>query len=206
MPRVGCTFLRHLTTYNCNVATARIGSRRDTTGESSFLSRLRGTKRNGVPAASPSSMDVGGGELVITTEEFKAFLRRCEQMHGTDDPFFTDLLAPVMTPPESHLSSVDSVAPNEAVVPPSSTDVGGGELVITVEEFKESHLSSIDSVALNEVGVPTATPSSTDVGGGELVTTVEKFEAFLHWCEQMYGTDDRFLPSLEQVDDTISFI
>ncbi|URE31226.1 hypothetical protein MUK42_07868, partial [Musa troglodytarum] len=160
----------------------------------------------GVPAASPSSTDVGGSELVIIAEEFEAFLRRCEQMHDTDDPFFTDLSAPIMTPPESHLSSVDFVAPNKARVPPSSTDVGGGELVIIVEEFKESRLSSVDSMALNKAGVPTATPSSTDVGGGELVTTVEEFEAFLHWCEQMYGTDDRFLPSLEQVDDTISFI
>ncbi|CAL9071325.1 unnamed protein product, partial [Musa textilis] len=48
--------------------------------------------------------------------------------------------APVVTPPEcrpssSRPSSVDSVAPNEAGVPPSATDVGGGELVITAEEF-----------------------------------------------------------------------
>ncbi|CAL9196096.1 unnamed protein product, partial [Musa hybrid cultivar] len=58
------------------------------------------------------------------------------------------LLAAV-TPPESHHSSVDSVAPNEAGVPaasPSSTDVGG-ELVITAEDleaFLASYSSSVD--------------------------------------------------------------
>ncbi|CAL9769104.1 unnamed protein product [Musa acuminata subsp. burmannicoides] len=47
-------------------------------------------------------------------------------------------------PPESHLSSVVSVAPNEAGVPaasPSSTDVGGGEIVISAEEL-EAFLAS----------------------------------------------------------------
>nr|XP_009421199.1 PREDICTED: NAC transcription factor NAM-B2-like [Musa acuminata subsp. malaccensis] len=47
-------------------------------------------------------------------------------------------------PPESHLSSVVSVAPNEAGVPAtsrSSTDVGGGELVISAEEL-EAFLAS----------------------------------------------------------------
>ncbi|URD76550.1 No apical meristem (NAM) protein, partial [Musa troglodytarum] len=47
------------------------------------------------------------------------------------------LLAPVVTPcSESRPSSIDSVASNEAGivgVPPSSTDVGGGELVMTAE-------------------------------------------------------------------------
>ncbi|CAL9211966.1 unnamed protein product [Musa hybrid cultivar] len=60
-------------------------------------------------------------------------------------------LAPVVTPPESHLSSVDSVAPNEAGVAaasPSSTDVGGGELPITTEELEAFLASSSSSVDL----------------------------------------------------------
>ncbi|CAL9080087.1 unnamed protein product, partial [Musa acuminata var. zebrina] len=62
-------------------------------------------------------------------------------------------LAPAVTPPppESHLSSVDSVAPNEAGVPaasPSSTDVGGGELLITTEELEAFWASSSSSVDL----------------------------------------------------------
>ncbi|CAL9211955.1 unnamed protein product [Musa hybrid cultivar] len=60
-------------------------------------------------------------------------------------------LAPAMTPPESHLSSVDSVAPNEAGVAaasPSSTDVGGGELPITTEELEAFLASSSSSVDL----------------------------------------------------------
>ncbi|CAL9211943.1 unnamed protein product [Musa hybrid cultivar] len=62
-------------------------------------------------------------------------------------------LAPAVTPPppESHLSSVDSVAPNEAGVAaasPSSTDVGGGELPITTEELEAFLASSSSSVDL----------------------------------------------------------
>ncbi|CAL9073942.1 unnamed protein product [Musa acuminata var. zebrina] len=56
-------------------------------------------------------------------------------------------LAPAVTAPETHLSSVDSVAPNEAGVAaasPSSTDVGGGELPITTEEL-EAFLASSSS-------------------------------------------------------------
>ncbi|CAL9065580.1 unnamed protein product, partial [Musa banksii] len=55
-------------------------------------------------------------------------------------------------PPESHLSSVVSVAPNEAGVPaasPSSTDVGGGELVISAEELEAFLASSSSSVDQN---------------------------------------------------------
>ncbi|CAL9080067.1 unnamed protein product [Musa acuminata var. zebrina] len=60
-------------------------------------------------------------------------------------------LAPAVTPPETHLSSVDSVAPNEAGVAaasPSSTDVGGGELPITTEELEAFWASSSSSVDL----------------------------------------------------------
>ncbi|CAL9211934.1 unnamed protein product [Musa hybrid cultivar] len=60
-------------------------------------------------------------------------------------------LAPAVTPPETHLSSVDSVAPNEAGVAaasPSSTDVGGGELPITTEELEAFLASSSSSVDL----------------------------------------------------------
>ncbi|THU63037.1 hypothetical protein C4D60_Mb01t11500 [Musa balbisiana] len=62
-------------------------------------------------------------------------------------------LAPAVTPPsqESHLSSVDSVAPNEAGVPaasPSSTDVGRGELLITTEKLEAFLASSSSSVDL----------------------------------------------------------
>ncbi|CAL9189024.1 unnamed protein product [Musa hybrid cultivar] len=60
-------------------------------------------------------------------------------------------LAPAVTTPETHLSSVDSVAPNEAGVAaasPSSTDVGGGELPITTEELEAFLASSSSSVDL----------------------------------------------------------
>ncbi|XP_065002498.1 protein NTM1-like 9 [Musa acuminata AAA Group] len=62
-------------------------------------------------------------------------------------------LAPAVTPPppETHLSSVDSVAPNDAGVAaasPSSTDVGGGELPITTEELEAFLASSSSSVDL----------------------------------------------------------
>ncbi|CAL9758932.1 unnamed protein product, partial [Musa acuminata subsp. burmannicoides] len=59
--------------------------------------------------------------------------------------------ARAVTPPESRLSSVDSVAPNEAGVPSaalSSTDVGGGELVITAEELEEFLASPSPSIDL----------------------------------------------------------
>ncbi|THU63083.1 hypothetical protein C4D60_Mb01t12010 [Musa balbisiana] len=59
------------------------------------------------------------------------------------------LLAPVVTTPESRLSSIDSVAQNEAGVPaatPSSTDVGGGDLGITAEELEAFLASSSSSV------------------------------------------------------------
>ncbi|CAL9758864.1 unnamed protein product [Musa acuminata subsp. burmannicoides] len=54
-------------------------------------------------------------------------------------------------PTASHLSSVDSVAPNEAGVAaasPSSMDVGGGELPITTEELEAFWASSSSSVDL----------------------------------------------------------
>ncbi|CAL9073910.1 unnamed protein product [Musa acuminata var. zebrina] len=60
-------------------------------------------------------------------------------------------LAPAVTAPETHLSSVDSVAPNDAGVAaasPSSTDVGGGELPITTEELEAFFASSSSSVDL----------------------------------------------------------
>ncbi|CAL9747618.1 unnamed protein product, partial [Musa acuminata subsp. burmannicoides] len=59
--------------------------------------------------------------------------------------------ARAVTPPESRPSSVDSVAPNEAGVPSaalSSTDVGGGELVITAEELEAFLASPSPSVDL----------------------------------------------------------
>ncbi|CAL9758858.1 unnamed protein product, partial [Musa acuminata subsp. burmannicoides] len=52
---------------------------------------------------------------------------------------------------DSHLSSVDSVAPNEAGVAaasPSSMDVGGGEIPITTEELEAFLASSSSSVDL----------------------------------------------------------
>ncbi|CAL9080123.1 unnamed protein product, partial [Musa acuminata var. zebrina] len=58
-----------------------------------------------------------------------------------------------VTPPESRLSSVDSVAPNEAGVPSaalSSTDVGGGEPLITVEELEAFLASPSPSVDLGD--------------------------------------------------------
>ncbi|RRT48832.1 hypothetical protein B296_00015480 [Ensete ventricosum] len=59
----------------------------------------------GVPAASPSSTDVGGGELPITVEELEALLASPSSSfdHGgeqncTDDAFFTrEVYAPVMS-------------------------------------------------------------------------------------------------------------
>ncbi|XP_064957883.1 protein CUP-SHAPED COTYLEDON 2-like [Musa acuminata AAA Group] len=58
-----------------------------------------------------------------------------------------------VTPPESRLSSVDSVAPNEAGVPSaalSSTDVCGGEPLITVEELEAFLASPSPSVDLGD--------------------------------------------------------
>ncbi|THU54757.1 hypothetical protein C4D60_Mb10t28510 [Musa balbisiana] len=70
----------------------------------------------------------------------------------------TSLQSDVSQPPTavvqhpSHLSSVDSLAPNEAGVPaasPSSTDVGGGELVMTAEKLQAFLASSSSSVDQN---------------------------------------------------------
>ncbi|CAL9755530.1 unnamed protein product [Musa acuminata subsp. burmannicoides] len=74
---VGCTFqrsipVRPLTTSDRGGATALIGSV-VTTLESHLLHRLRGTERSRVPAATPSSTDVGGGDVGITAEELEAF-------------------------------------------------------------------------------------------------------------------------------------
>ena len=84
-------------------------------------------------------------------------------------------LAPAVTPPETHLSSVDSVAPNEAGVAaasPSSTDVGGGELPITTEELEAFLASSSSSVDL----------------GGEQKCTDDAF--FARELEAMLMSDD----------------
>ncbi|URE38796.1 Endomembrane protein 70 [Musa troglodytarum] len=55
------------------------------------LSESRAPNEAGVPAAPPSSTDVGGDELEINVQQLEAFLRRCEQMDRTDDLFFTSL-------------------------------------------------------------------------------------------------------------------
>ncbi|XP_064963221.1 NAC domain-containing protein 6-like [Musa acuminata AAA Group] len=93
------------------------------------------------------------------------------------------LLAPVVTPPESRLSSIDSVAPNEAGVPaasPSSTDVGGGDLGITAEELESFDLG----ITSEELEVFLASSSSSVDLGGEQNCTDDTFftrevEAFL---------------------------
>ncbi|CAL9755535.1 unnamed protein product, partial [Musa acuminata subsp. burmannicoides] len=80
------------------------------------------------------------------------------------------LLAPVVTTLESHLSSIDSVAPNEAGVPaatPSSTDVGGGDVGITAEELEAFDLGK----TAEELEAFLASPSSSvDLGGDQHCT------------------------------------
>nr|XP_009420254.1 PREDICTED: NAC domain-containing protein 14-like [Musa acuminata subsp. malaccensis] len=80
------------------------------------------------------------------------------------------LLAPVVTIPESRLSSIDSVAPNEAGVPaasPSSTDVGGGDVGITAEELEAFDLG----MTAEELEAFLASPSSSvDLGGDQHCT------------------------------------
>ncbi|CAL9189170.1 unnamed protein product, partial [Musa hybrid cultivar] len=80
------------------------------------------------------------------------------------------LLAPVVTTLESRLSSIDSVAPNEAGVPaatPSSTDVGGGDLGITAEELEAFDLG----ITAEELEAFLASPSSSvDLGGEQHCT------------------------------------
>ncbi|CAL9755606.1 unnamed protein product, partial [Musa acuminata subsp. burmannicoides] len=80
------------------------------------------------------------------------------------------LLAPVVTTLESHLSSIDSVAPNEAGVPaatPSSTDVGGCDVGITAEELEAFDLGK----TAEELEAFLASPSSSvDLGGDQHCT------------------------------------
>ncbi|CAL9758918.1 unnamed protein product [Musa acuminata subsp. burmannicoides] len=69
----------------------------------------------GVAAASPSSMDVGGGEIPITTEELEAFLASSSssvdlggEQNCTDDAFFAESLKPCrcrMTPTQPRLQT-----------------------------------------------------------------------------------------------------
>ncbi|THU63080.1 hypothetical protein C4D60_Mb01t11980 [Musa balbisiana] len=84
------------------------------------------------------------------------------------------LLAPVVTTPESRLSSIDSVAPNEAGVPAasaSSTDVGGGDLGITAEELEAFDLG----ITSEELEVFLASYSSSVDLGGEQNCTDDTF-------------------------------
>ncbi|XP_009420254.2 NAC transcription factor NAM-B2-like [Musa acuminata AAA Group] len=84
------------------------------------------------------------------------------------------LLAPVVTIPESRLSSIDSVAPNEAGVPaasPSSTDVGGGDLGITAEELEAFDLG----ITAEEIEAFLASSSSSVDLGGEQHCTDDAF-------------------------------
>ncbi|CAL9063306.1 unnamed protein product [Musa banksii] len=84
------------------------------------------------------------------------------------------LLAPVVTIPESRLSSIDSVAPNEAGVPaasPSSTDVGGGDLGITAEELEAFDLG----ITAEEIEAFLASSSSSFDLGGEQHCTDDAF-------------------------------
>ncbi|CAD5173617.1 unnamed protein product [Musa acuminata subsp. malaccensis] len=128
------------------------------------------------------------------------------------------LLAPVVTTLESHLSSIDSVAPNEAGVPaatPSSTDVGGGDVGITAEELEAFDLG----MTAEELEAFLAAPSSSvDLGGDQhrtddpfftrevdaflmsdatdtVSTTIPKASPSGH----MYCTDGPFFASLEEV-------
>ncbi|CAD5184585.1 unnamed protein product [Musa acuminata subsp. malaccensis] len=84
------------------------------------------------------------------------------------------LLAPVVTIPESRLSSIDSVAPNEAGVPaasPSSTDVGGGDIGITAEELEAFDLG----ITAEEIEAFLASSSSSVDLGGEQHCTDDAF-------------------------------
>ncbi|CAL9189176.1 unnamed protein product, partial [Musa hybrid cultivar] len=84
------------------------------------------------------------------------------------------LLAPVVTTLESRLSSIDSVAPNEAGAPaatPSSTDVGGGDLGITAEELEAFDLG----ITAEELEAFLASSSSSVDLGGEQHCTDDAF-------------------------------
>ncbi|XP_065002471.1 NAC domain-containing protein 91-like [Musa acuminata AAA Group] len=111
-------------------------------------------------------------------------------------------LAPAVTPPppESHLSSVDSVAPNEAGVAaasPSSTDVGGALTTIP----KASPPGLVDLLSMPD---DTRIDSTTVADVSSSSSSID-FVA----CEQMHSTDDDFFVSRERVhaslmsDDTI---
>ncbi|CAL9073902.1 unnamed protein product, partial [Musa acuminata var. zebrina] len=138
-------------------------------------------------------------------------------------------LAPAVTAPETHLSSVDSVAPNDAGVAaasPSSTDVGGGELPITTEELEAFFARGVEAFLMSDdtdtalTTIPKASPpglvdllsmpddtriDSTTVADVSSSSSSIDFVA----CEQMHSTDDDFFVSRERVhaslmsDDTI---
>ncbi|RRT80590.1 hypothetical protein B296_00016685 [Ensete ventricosum] len=126
-------------------------------------------------------------------------------------------LAPAVTPlPESRLSSVDSVAPNEAGAPaasPSSPDVGGGELLITVEELEPFMASSSSPVVIGGEQNCTDDAFFTSLmpdGADKASTTIPEASSSslldlllmphdTRTCEQMYYTDDHLMS-----DDTFA--
>ncbi|CAL9758913.1 unnamed protein product [Musa acuminata subsp. burmannicoides] len=113
---VGCTSRQsiavgRLTTSNRGGAIRRL----TTSNHVIFLCRPVAPNEAGVAAASPSSMDVGGGEIPITTEELEAFLASSSssvdlggEQNCTDDAFFAESLKPCrcrMTPTQPRLQT-----------------------------------------------------------------------------------------------------
>ncbi|CAL9211947.1 unnamed protein product [Musa hybrid cultivar] len=136
----------------------------------------------GVAAASPSSMDVGGGELPITTEELEAFLASSSSsvdlggvQNCTDDAFFAGELEAL--PMSDDTDTATTTIPKAS--PPALVDL----------------LSMSDDTRIDSTTVADVSSSSSLI---DLVA-----------CEQMYSTDDDFFASLEHVhallmsDDTI---
>ncbi|CAL9758861.1 unnamed protein product [Musa acuminata subsp. burmannicoides] len=119
---VGCTSRQSIAVGRLTTSNRGGAIRRLTTSnhggairQSSFLCRPVAPNEAGVAAASPSSMDVGGGEIPITTEELEAFLASSSssvdlggEQNCTDDAFFAESLKPCrcrMTPTQPRLQT-----------------------------------------------------------------------------------------------------
>ncbi|CAL9196112.1 unnamed protein product [Musa hybrid cultivar] len=148
----------------------------------------------GVPAASPSSTDVGG-ELVITAEELKALLASYSSsvdQNCTDDAFFTREVEAFLMSDETDIASTTI---------PKASPSGLVDLLVMPDDTR------IDSTTVAEVSSSSRIDSTTVAKVSSSSSSID-FVA----CEQMYSTstDDDFFTSLEQVraflmsDDTFT--
>ncbi|RWW53800.1 hypothetical protein BHE74_00039715 [Ensete ventricosum] len=131
-------------------------------------------KETGVPAASPSSTDVGGGELPIIMEELEALLASTSssfdhggEQHCTDDAFFTrEVDAPVMS---------DATDTASTTIPKASPS-GLVDVLLIPDDARIDSTTSVVEVSLSSPSI-------------DFVVS-----------EQMYCTDDYpFFTSLEKL-------